>query len=390
MLRRCVFGRTKEASKDSARRELPLERYWLVSRAPDPSRAILARVGIAVGLILIVAVITWLDRSGYIDANNPGYQFNFLDSLYYATVTITTTGYGDMVPSSQFAKLTSVVVVTPLRVFFLALLVGTTLEALTAQSRKRARVKAKMKEMRDHTIICGFGVKGRSALDFLRKHGLGETEVTVIDDDTEVLRRAQEKEKVDGIEGKAFDREILKGAGVEHAAKLIVAVNTDEHAVLTVLRARELNPDLEIVASCRKEENQDLLKRSGADEVIVSASSAGRILGMAADAPDAAMVLNDLLTFGDGLDIDDRVVEKDGEDIARPGQTPIAVIRHDENNGGPRALRPGFDESATPLRSGDRVVFIATRKGGRIAVPPRPLQRTGPVKVASAEDDPAE
>ncbi len=370
-------------------RELPLERFWLVSRAQDPGRAILFRALLAIGLVLIVTLITYIDRYGYLDSNNPDHTLTFLDSLYYATVTITTTGYGDLVPSSEFARLISAILVTPLRVLFLVLLVGTTLEALTTQSRKRAKVKARQKEWKGHTIIAGFGVKGRSALEYLRKHDI-DTLAIIIDDNKEVLRRAESKQRVDGIEGKAFDRDTLDLAGIHDARKLIIALNTDEHALLTVLRARELNPELNIVVSCRKEENQELLKRSGADEVIVSASSAGRILGMAADAPDAAKVVNDLLTFGDGLDIDDRVIERDGEDIAKRGQTPIAVIRYRNGNQEGRVLRPGFDEDVTPLRKGDRIVFIATRKDNEIVVPPKPVKATGPVKVTSATDDPAE
>lgn len=381
-----MFQRRKEPGTNGRRRELPLERYWLVSRAADPRRAILIRAGIAVGIIFFVGFITWLDRDGYIDANNPGYTFNFLDSLYYATVTVTTTGYGDLVPSSQLARFISVVVVTPLRVLFLVLLVGTTLEALTTQSRKRARVKSMVKNLYGHTIICGFGVKGRSALEYMRKHNRGSN-VLVIDDNREVLDRARMKEEVDGIEGKAFDREILRAAGIEHADRLIISLNTDEHAVLTVLRARELNPDIQIVSTCRKEENQELLKQSGADEVIVSASSAGRILGMAADAPDAAMVVNDLLTFGDGLDIDDRIVEEDGEKIARPGLTPIAVVRNVDPDGAARVLRPGIDEQAQPLKKGDRVVFIARRKDNEIEIPVEHPEENGPVPVASAIDE---
>lgn len=377
--------RKKGGSPEDDRSGFPLDNFLLVSRAKDPRRAILIRAGIAVSLILIVAVITWLDRSGYIDANNPGYTFNFLDSLYYSTVTITTTGYGDLVPSSQFARFISIVVVTPLRVLFLVLLVGTTLEALTTESRKRARVNAKRKELKGHTLICGYGVKGRSAREYLLKHDI-ETQVFVIDDSRAALRVAN-RDGVDGILGKAFDREVLEEAGIQDAAKLIVSLNTDELTILTVLRARELNPDIDIVASCRREENVDLIKGSGADEVIVSASSAGRILGMAADAPDAARVVNDLLTFGDGLDIDDRVARHDGEDIARPGTTPIAVIRYEAGSDNGRILRPGFDEDCKPLHKGDRVVFIATRKDNEIAVPDRAVQGSGPVTITPAEDD---
>ena len=364
-------------------KEFPLERFRLTGRAKDPRRAILQRIALAIALVLAVTLITWFDRSGYLDANDPTRELTFIDSLYYATVTITTTGYGDIVPNSELARLISTVIVTPMRVLFLVLLVGTTLEALTTQSRLRSRVNAKQKELNGHTIICGFGVKGLSALDYLRKHDAA-TAAIAIDESEDALHRATAA-GVDGILGSAYDREILDAAGVQRADKMIISLSTDELTVLTVLRARELNPDLTIVASCRQEQNVQLLKGSGADEVIVSASSAGRILGMAADAPDAARVVNDLLTFGDGLDIDDRIVEKDGDDLARTGQTPIAIVRRREGDDEGRVYRPGHDEGSLPLCKGDRVVFINTRKDSVLKQRPVPAGPPAPRKVPEDE-----
>ena len=340
--------------------ELPLERFRFLGGIKDPRTAILQRIGFACLLILAVTLITWFDRAGYLDSNDPSRGLTFLDSLYYATVTITTTGYGDIVPNSELARLVSTVIVTPLRVLFLVLLVGTTLEALTTKSRLRSRVNNRQRELKDHTIICGFGIKGYSALEYLRKHNRSSVAIA-IDDKEEALQTAN-RIGVDGILGSAFDRDILRAARIENASKVIVALSTDELSVLTVLRARELNSKVNIVASCREDQNFELLKNSGADEVIVSASSAGRILGMAAAAPDAARVVNDLLTFGDGLDIDDRVVEADGDDLARAGQTPIAIVRGGTDSDDGRVYRPGHDEGGLPLKAGDRVVFINTRR----------------------------
>lgn len=364
-------------------KELPLERFRLLGRARDPRRAILQRIALAMLLVLVVTLITWFDRTGYLDSNDPSRGLTFIDSLYYATVTITTTGYGDIVPNSELARLISTVVVTPMRVLFLVLLVGTTLEALTTQSRLRSRVNAKQKELNGHTIICGFGVKGRSALEYLRKHDTA-TVAIAIDNSEEALQRANAI-GVDGILGSAFESDILQAAGIKRAAKLIVALSTDELSVLTVLRARELSDDVSIVASCRQEQNVELLKGSGADEVIVSASSAGRILGMAADAPDAARVVNDLLTFGDGLDIDDRIVEEDGDALARKGQTPIAIVRREGEDDEGRVYRPGHDEGGLPLRKGDRIVFINTRKDSGRREKPAPAGPPAPRKVPEAD-----
>ena len=61
-------------------------------------------------------------------------------AVYYATVTLSTTGYGDIVPYSDAARLTNVLLVTPLRVLFLIILVGTTLEVLTERTREEWRL----------------------------------------------------------------------------------------------------------------------------------------------------------------------------------------------------------------------------------------------------------
>ena len=96
-------------------------------------RVLAARIGIATGLILGVAMMTWLDRAGYRDTADD--SVNFLDSLYYSTVSVTTTGYGDITPVSDSARLLTTFITTPARVIFLVLLVGTTLELLAGATR---------------------------------------------------------------------------------------------------------------------------------------------------------------------------------------------------------------------------------------------------------------
>ncbi|MGK2933573.1 MAG: potassium transporter Kef, partial [Solirubrobacterales bacterium] len=123
-----------------------------------------------------------------------------------------------------------------------------------------------------------------------------------------------------------------------------------------VLRVKELSPEVTIVVSCKEEDNVELLRRSGAHEVIVSSSSAGRLLGMAAEAPEAARVVNDLLTFGDGLDIDERVIVTQGEPMDRDrGETAIAVVR------GNIVMRPG-DARCQPLEPNDKVIYINAKE----------------------------
>jgi voltage-gated potassium channel len=343
---------------------LPSDRYrlnqmrhsWLFKLGENPFLAIAQRLLLATVLVLIVTGITYADRYSYSDSQGD-VPLTLIDSLYYATVSITTTGYGDIVPATQEARLITTLVVTPLRVIFLILLVGTTLQVLADKSRFNIRRHNWQKGLVGHTVICGFGIKGRSALKYLANHD-PDSQTVAIDDSEEALEAANEA-GAGGVMGSSMDPDTLRAAGVESAARVIVALNSDDDSVVTVLRVKELNPDVKVVASCREQKNEALLTASGADEVIVSSSSAGRILGMASEAPEAARVVNDLLTFGDGLDINERTVVAAGEapEIA-PDQTAIAVVRDDDSvEGGQIVLRPG-DDRCLPLQPGDRVIYI--------------------------------
>ena len=81
----------------------------------------------------LTVLVVYLGRDGYKDNNGDG--VSLLDAVYYATVSLSTTGYGDITPASDSARLINVIVITPLRLLFLIVLVGTTLELLTERSR---------------------------------------------------------------------------------------------------------------------------------------------------------------------------------------------------------------------------------------------------------------
>ena len=117
--------------------ELPDHALVGVVRIPEmassPGRAISKRVLFALAALFAAVFIVYLDRGGYRDVQDN--ELSFLDCLYYATVSLSTTGYGDITPFAPEARLINVLVITPLRVMFLIVLVGTTLEVLTERSR---------------------------------------------------------------------------------------------------------------------------------------------------------------------------------------------------------------------------------------------------------------
>src|SRR6478609_10560792 len=102
-----------------------------------PVRAIGLRIFVAVMCVVITTVVVYVERADYRDLE--GQIDTWLDALYYATVTLSTTGYGDITPVTEAARLTNIVIITPLRFLFLIVLVGTTIEVLTERSRQQFR-----------------------------------------------------------------------------------------------------------------------------------------------------------------------------------------------------------------------------------------------------------
>jgi voltage-gated potassium channel len=314
------------------------------------TRRLLLALGILVGTILLV----YFDRHGYRDANGDG--ISLIDSIYYTTVTLSTTGYGDIVPASDGARLINAFIVTPARIAFLVLLIGTILEVLASRGRERVRIARWRKHMGNHVVVVGYGTKGRSAVDTLVNNGLAREEIVVVD----AAQSALEDAHVDGlavVTGDATRRDVLQRAGVATAEQVIVTTDRDDTNVLTCLTVRQLNPEAWIVAAAREQENAPLMKQSGANSVITSSDAVGRLLGLSSLSPTLGSVMEDLLTYGEGLEVAERdlLVSEVGK---QPQQLPdqvIAVVRDEK-------VFRYFDPVVTLLARGDRLVVVRPAK----------------------------
>jgi voltage-gated potassium channel len=213
----------------------------LPTRTVSPLTAVTSRMLLAAGLLALCTLLVYLGRNGYHDAAHPGQPLSPLASVYYATVTMSTTGYGDIVPVSDTARLVNTVVITPLRVIFLVILVGTTLEVLTARTRRNWRNARWRSRVSGHAIVVGYGTKGRSVIATLRESGLPVTSIVVIDPAAAVVAEANAA-GLAAVAGDATRRDVLAQAEAAHAAQVVIAVNRDDTAVLVALTARQLNP----------------------------------------------------------------------------------------------------------------------------------------------------
>lgn len=319
-----------------------------------PLRLLGRRVVIALGILVAVALVVFFDRNGYRDA--AGLPLSLLDSFYYATVSLSTTGYGDITPVSPTARLVNILFVTPARVLFLIILVGTTLEVLTQHTRHLLRLNRWRSNLHDHTVVIGYGTKGRAAVRTLIDNGWPAGNIVVIDPKASIVDEAT-RLGVAGVPGDATRSEVLRAAYVQSARQVIVAPDRDDSAVLMTLSARSLNSGANIVAAVREAENAPLLEQSGANTVITSSEAAGRLLGLATTSPFVIEVVEDLLTPGSGLELIERpaVSSEIGRSPLSLKDRVLGVVRDGE-------LHLPDEAVCVQLVHGDRLVVALTHR----------------------------
>ncbi|WP_370288044.1 TrkA family potassium uptake protein [Nocardioides sp.] len=315
----------------------------------------------ALSIMIGTVMLVYFDREGYRDAGDatptdPFGSISLIDAIYYTTVTLSTTGYGDIAPVSDNARVINAFVITPARVAFLVLLIGTTLEVLAQRGRELIRISRWRKQMDHHVVVIGYGTKGRSAVETLVGNGLDREKFVVVDPSPVALADAH-ADQLAVVTGDATRRGVLQRANVADADQVIITTGRDDSNVLAALTVRQLNPDAWIVAAVNEQENAPLMRQSGADSVITSSDAVGRLLGLSTLSPTLGTVMEDLLTYGEGLEVAER--ELLVNEVGRPPQSlpdqVIAVVRDE------RVYRY-FDPVVTLLARGDRLVVVRASK----------------------------
>jgi voltage-gated potassium channel len=339
-------------------------RVRLPASTRSPAWELARRLLLALGILMFTVVLVYVDRHGYRDNADPSRRVDLVDSIYYSTVTLSTTGYGDIAPFQAHSRLINAFIITPLRIGFLLLLIGATLEVLASRGREMYRISRWRRSMDEHVVIIGYGTKGRSAVDTLRSNGVDGEKIVVVDPSSTALGEAHE----DGlavVTGDATRREVLRRAGVARARQVIITTDRDDSTVLATLNVRQLNPDCYVVAAVRESVNVQLVRQSGADAVVTSSDAVGRMIGLSSLSPTLGAVMEDLLSVGEGLEVAERdlLVQEVGQ---RPQTLPdqvIAVVRDG-------AVHRYFDPSVTQLVRGDRLVVV--RPAAELPWAPRP------------------
>ena len=202
------------------------------------------------------------------------------DAFYYTIVTASTVGYGDVTaaPASELGKLFSISVLL-INVAAFAVALGVLLTpAIEAQLSKALgrMTDSQFNLLDDHVVILGFGDLTEPIIEHL-----DDTGFAVITTDEAAARRLSERE-IPVLTADPSDEAPLERAGISDASAAIAATENDAQDALAILTARQLNPDLQILAAAMQRENVAKLRRAGADRVISPAEIGGRLLANSA------------------------------------------------------------------------------------------------------------
>lgn len=203
--------------------------------------------------------------------------YSLLDSIYMTAITMSTVGFGTVHELSKIGKLFSVILIIISAGTFVYAITTITTFVIEGEIRKVFnifRVNRKVSRLKNHIIICGLGRNGReAAVELLRqKHAF-----VIIEQDQSVLDEFLEHHPESLIlMGDATHEDVLEKANIHQARGLVSSLSSDAENVYITLTAREMCPNLNIVARASQESTISKLKRAGANEVILPNLIGGR------------------------------------------------------------------------------------------------------------------
>ena len=316
-------------------------------------RTLVARFGVVIALFLIVIGVFWFDRDGLRDHADG--SISFTDVVYFTMVSVTTVGYGDIVPVTRQARLVDAMLVTPIRLFIWLIFIGTAYQLVLQRLIEEFRMRRLQARLKDHVVLVGYGHSGRCAAAELVARGFDRGRILIVDLDQARLEHAAEQGYV-GILGDASREETLRAAMLPSAHALLICTDRDDTNVLITLTARHVSADVRIVARVEEAENDKLLRQSGASSTVLPSRVGGILMADSVESPHLATYVMDLISAGGQVMLAER--EPSAEEIGRRpvdiGHSLIVrVIR------GAQAY--SFWEQPAKIQAGDKLIVLHSR-----------------------------
>ncbi len=239
-----------------------------MSRLTDADRQLaevkqrLATAGLAVLTVFAVGVVgyTLIDHG----------QHRLLDALYMTVITLTTVGYGEIIPmennpAGRIFTMLLLLVGMGILVYFVSAVTAFLVEGQLEHVFWRKRMRQAIAELKGHVIVCGAGVVAGHLIEELQRV---ERAVVAVIPAGSAVPQGIERRELPHLVGDAADEDILAEAGLARAMGLVAALELDRDNVLVTLTARQMNPALRIVAMLVDPRNEPKLRRAGADSVV--------------------------------------------------------------------------------------------------------------------------
>ena len=192
--------------------------------------------------------------------------WDFLDAVYMTVITLTTVGYGEVHEVSRIGQIYTILLIF-IGVAFFLFVAGSVVQFMVEGRIRiilgRRSLDKKIDRLKNHYIVCGYGRIGRVLCNQLKRKPM---DLVVIDKNLELIPIFDD-DKVLYVSGDASDEAILHKAGILRAKGLIAVLATDTENVFLVLTARQLNPDLYIIARTSQDESKSKLQAAGANRV---------------------------------------------------------------------------------------------------------------------------
>lgn len=311
-----------------------------------------ARLGLAFALIGIVVIIHWLDRDGLRDQIDN--HISFLDVVYFTMISVTTTGFGDIVPVSDRSRLVEAIIVTPIRIAVLFIFVGTAYSFVIKRSWDKWRMNRIQQQLCDHIIVLGFGVSGSEAVTELVARGTDPQKIVIIEQSADRLAVA-EGMGCNVLQGDATLDQTLLDVRVRAAASVLVSAGRDDTSILMVLTVRHLSPQVPISVVIRQQDNEFLARQAGATNVINPVSFTGLLLAGSAQGMHIADYMSDLASVKGKVQLAERAI--------LPSEVGTSLDALATGGRGLRLYRGGvpygfWEPEARALQPGDIIVEV--------------------------------
>ena len=316
------------------------------------------RLGLALFLIMIVVMIHWWDRGGLVD--NLDGEVSFTDVVYFTMISITTTGFGDIAPITDRARMVEAIIVTPIRFAVFFIFVGTAYNFIIKRSWEKWRMARIQEQLSDHIVVLGFGISGSEAVDELIERGTDPSCIVVIDPGEERCQAA-EKLGCNVMVADATRDNTLEAVRIREASNVLVSAGRDDTSILIVLTVRHLAPNVPISVVVRADDNEFLAKQAGADNVINPVRFTGLLLAGSAKGAHIADYMADLASVTGKVQLRERTIDED--EIGQPLSAScgdgigLRIYRNGEAHG-------YWEAASQSLQAGDIIVEVVPAPNG--------------------------